>query len=146
MSSAPPPDPPSTPPRKPAGLEWESYVDRRIREAEAAGDFDNLPGAGQPIPGIDDPRDDDWWVKRKLKDEGLSVVHPLLTANLARERLLERLPRITSELEVRQQLERLNGQIREAIASLEPAPPVVVLPVDVDEAVRAWRDSRQGGG
>jgi DnaJ family protein C protein 28 len=28
---------------------WESHVDRMIREAQARGDFDNLPGAGKPL-------------------------------------------------------------------------------------------------
>jgi hypothetical protein len=33
---------------------WESLVERQIREAMAAGDFDNLPHAGKPIPIDDD--------------------------------------------------------------------------------------------
>jgi hypothetical protein len=33
---------------------WESLVERQIREAMAAGDFENLPYAGQPIPIDDD--------------------------------------------------------------------------------------------
>ncbi|MCS6879718.1 MAG: DUF1992 domain-containing protein [Oscillochloridaceae bacterium] len=32
----------------------ESLIERRIREAEAAGMFDNLPGAGKPLPLDDD--------------------------------------------------------------------------------------------
>jgi hypothetical protein len=30
--------------------DWGSHVDAMIREAQARGDFDNLPGAGKPIP------------------------------------------------------------------------------------------------
>jgi hypothetical protein len=33
---------------------WESLVERQIREAMEAGDFDNLPHAGKPIPIDDD--------------------------------------------------------------------------------------------
>jgi hypothetical protein len=33
---------------------WESLVERQIREAMAAGDFDNLPHHGAPIPIDDD--------------------------------------------------------------------------------------------
>jgi hypothetical protein len=29
--------------------QWESAVDKQIREAEERGDFDNLPGRGQPL-------------------------------------------------------------------------------------------------
>ncbi len=30
-------------------------ISQRIAEAEARGDFDNLPGAGKPLPKCDDP-------------------------------------------------------------------------------------------
>ena len=29
--------------------DWESWIDRQIREAQERGDFDNLPGKGQPL-------------------------------------------------------------------------------------------------
>jgi len=45
-------------------------VDRaRIREAQDRGVFDDLPEAGKPLPGIDEPYDSRWYVKRKLRDE-----------------------------------------------------------------------------
>lgn len=46
---------------------FESHVDRLIREAEARGEFDDLPGAGEPIPGagsVDDPL---WWIRGWVK-------------------------------------------------------------------------------
>jgi len=30
--------------------QWESDIDRRIREAQERGDFDRLPGQGKPLP------------------------------------------------------------------------------------------------
>jgi hypothetical protein len=30
--------------------QWESAIDKQIREAQERGDFDNLPGQGQPLP------------------------------------------------------------------------------------------------
>ncbi|QDT54024.1 hypothetical protein Pan44_20510 [Caulifigura coniformis] len=120
-------------------MSWESFAERRIREAMDAGQFDNLAGAGKPIPGIDDPPDDDWWIRQKLKDEGLSIVPPILEARRELERTLAELPRIGSEAEVRRRLEKVNQQVREAIASPHPGPAVVVLPVDVDEAVARWK-------
>ena len=33
---------------------WESLVERQIRESMAAGDFENLPYQGEPIPIVDD--------------------------------------------------------------------------------------------
>ena len=35
-----------------------------IREVQGErGEFDNLPGAGKPLPGLDGTDDPDWWVK-----------------------------------------------------------------------------------
>ncbi|HEX9847321.1 MAG TPA: DUF1992 domain-containing protein [Acidimicrobiia bacterium] len=45
----------------------ETYVDRIIREAMEAGDFDDLPGEGKPIPGAGTARDDLWWVREWIK-------------------------------------------------------------------------------
>jgi hypothetical protein len=38
-------------------------AENRIREAIEAGQLDDLPGLGKPIPGIDEPYDPLWWVK-----------------------------------------------------------------------------------
>ncbi|HVD28538.1 MAG TPA: DUF1992 domain-containing protein, partial [Mycobacteriales bacterium] len=42
---------------------WESVVEAQIRQAQERGDFDDLPGKGKPIPGLDDPDDEQWWIK-----------------------------------------------------------------------------------
>ncbi len=44
-------------------------AENRIREAMAEGQFDGLPGEGKPIPGIDDPYDENWWIKQWLRRE-----------------------------------------------------------------------------
>jgi len=137
---------PPTPARKPQKMSWESFVERRIREAEEAGQFDNLPGSGQPIPGIDEPADENWWIKQKLREEGLSVVPPILEARLSRQRTLDELPRMASEAAVRVRLEALNKQIRDAIASPAAGPPIVVLPVDVEATIVGWRRDRRNHG
>jgi len=48
----------------------------KIRAAMNAGQFDNLPGFGQPSELIDEPYDPLWWVRRKLKIENLPVARP----------------------------------------------------------------------
>ncbi len=53
--------------------DWQSYTEALIRAAQEEGEFDNLPGFGQPIPGIDDPLDENWWVREKLKREGVKL-------------------------------------------------------------------------
>lgn len=45
----------------------EAYADRLIREAMEAGEFDDLHGAGKPIPGAGTVDDDMWWVRSWLK-------------------------------------------------------------------------------
>ena len=45
----------------------EPVVERLIREALEAGEFDELPGAGKPLPGAGKHDDDLWWVRAWLK-------------------------------------------------------------------------------
>jgi len=42
-------------------------AENRIREAVEAGELEDLPGLGKPIPGIDEPYDPLWWVKGWMK-------------------------------------------------------------------------------
>jgi hypothetical protein len=124
-------------------LGWESFVERRIREAQEAGAFDNLPGRGQPIPGIDDPPDENWWIRQKLHDEGVNVLPPVLEARLDRERTLESLKSLQSEAEVRQVLKALNERLQAAIQSAAAGPSLSVPLVEIDSTVQQWRDRRR---
>ena len=128
--------------RKPAGVSWESFVERRIREAQEAGMFDRLPGAGKPIPGIDEPLDENWWIKQKLRDEGVNLLPPLLEARLDIERTLEQIALLKSEVDVRRRLEDLNRRVREAQSSPASGPALTVEPVDVERTIGEWRASR----
>ena len=67
-----------------SAAQWESFVEKQIREGMARGEFDNLPGQGKPLPGLDGTRDDDWWIKRKLKEEQQALAKRLcdVTARL----------------------------------------------------------------
>jgi hypothetical protein len=42
-------------------------VERAIRFAMEAGEFDDLPGEGKPIPGVGQVDDDLWWVRGWLR-------------------------------------------------------------------------------
>jgi hypothetical protein len=51
------------------------WIDEIIKAAQERGDFENLPGAGKPIPGAGTKDDDLWWVRSWLErnkepDEG----------------------------------------------------------------------------
>jgi hypothetical protein len=49
-------------------------ADNKIRAAIEAGEFDNLPGLGQPAAIFDEPYDPHWWIRRKLRREQLASV------------------------------------------------------------------------
>lgn len=57
-----------------------SFVDRQICEAQERGEFDDLPGAGKPLPDLGRPRDELWWVRKQAKDEDLTYLPPTLQA------------------------------------------------------------------
>src|SRR5437868_557470 len=50
---------------------WESLVDRQIREAMEAGQFDDLPHQGEPLPNDENPLAGEWQLAFKmLRDAG----------------------------------------------------------------------------
>lgn len=123
-------------------MQYESWIDRQIREAQERGEFDNLPGAGKPLSLDDDP---DWWIKAKIARENLQ---PLLPTPLALRREVEDLPRsladARTEDEVRERVGDLNRRIRESYLRPHSGPRVVVGIVDVDAVVARWREDRDG--
>jgi hypothetical protein len=124
---------------------FQSVVDAQVRAAEARGAFDNLPGAGKPIPGLMDPDDEMWWIKGFVKRERVPT-ELLLPPSLAMRREVERLPEtvrgMRSETAVREHVEDLNTRIRRWI-QIPVGPQVPLAPVDVDEIVTAWADERR---
>lgn len=121
---------------------YESAIDRQIREAQERGEFDNLPGAGKPIPGIADPYDENWWVKNLLKRENVSVLPTSLALRKESSELAERVSRVTTETSVREIVADLNNRITAAQRGPVDGPPIVLHTVDVEDVVRAWRQGR----
>jgi hypothetical protein len=126
--------------QKPPGASWESWVDQLIREGRERGEFDDLSGAGKPIPGLDKPHDEMWWVRKKLESEGLSYLPPNLALRKEKEDTLERLAHEGSEGRVRQQLESLNARIREVNRRPQDGP--TVMPLEIEAVVEQWRVRR----
>jgi len=48
-------------------------VEDKICAAIERGEFNDLPGFGKPHPICDEPYDPNWWVRRKLRQEGLAA-------------------------------------------------------------------------
>ncbi|MGW3667393.1 DnaJ family domain-containing protein [Streptomyces sp. NPDC005141] len=129
--------------RKPPGVSFESWVDRQIRQAEARGEFAELPGAGKPLPEVTDtPYDELWWIKRKMAREGLSVLPPTLALRKEAEDALVAASAAPSERAVRRIVEDINAKIREVMFKPPPGPPLGLKPYDVEKIVREWHAAR----
>lgn len=130
--------------RKPPEDRFETWVDRQIREAVDRGEFDNLPGAGKPLRGLDGPDDELWWVKDYLRREGLST-EALLPTSLQLRKEIERLPDtvrgLSCEQAVRDLVKQLNLRIVDWLRA--PSGPYLPIgPVDADRVVEQWRTDR----
>ncbi|TDD49170.1 DUF1992 domain-containing protein [Nonomuraea terrae] len=129
--------------RKPVGFPFETWIDRQIREAEERGEFNDLPGKGKPLPGLDRHLDEMWWIKQKIESEGLSMpLPPTLALRKEAEEALAEARGARSETEVRQIVEDINHKIREAIRTGLSGPPLNLMPYDVDAVVSEWRGQR----
>ena len=128
--------------RKPAGLSFESWVDKAIREAEDRGAFSDLPGTGKPIPSAGQPDDALWWVKAKLRREKLTFIPPSLALRKDVEEIDDRAAALRSEAEVRRLVDDLNARISAAIRTGISGPPITVMPLDPDTVVATWRERR----
>jgi len=124
---------------------WEDFADERIREAQEAGEFEGLPGFGKPIPGIDEPHDELWWVKQKLKREQLNHLPPSLAIKKDVEQTLQRIAGLPTEAEVRREITLLNARIREANLKSYWGPPSTQLPLEVEEILAQWSSRRRTG-
>ena len=125
--------------KKPPGKPWESFIEQQIREAMEEGAFDNLQGKGQPLPDLGIERDPDWWAKKLIEREKVSLAPPALTLRREVEQALERLPQMRNEAEVRRRLDALNERIRKLNATIAEGPPTSLAPLDVEAIVLQWR-------
>ena len=123
-------------------MAFETWVERQIREAQERGEFDNLPGAGKPIPGIGEPDDEHWWVRQKLRRENLSYLPPTLALRKEVEQVLAGVADAPSEAAVRHMVDQVNQKIAAAIRTPPQGPPLNLMPLNVEEIVYSWR---QGG-
>ncbi|MGX1561736.1 DnaJ family domain-containing protein [Streptomyces sp. NPDC055506] len=129
--------------RKPPGVDFESWVDKQIRDAETRGEFERLPGAGKPLPAdVDSAYDELWWIKRKMAREGFSVLPPALALRKEAEDALVAALAAPSERIARKIITEINDKIREMMFKPPPGPPLGKKPYDVEDVVRQWRERR----
>lgn len=117
---------------------FETIADRRIREARENGLFDNLPGAGKPIPDLGVERKPGWWAERIVKAERSQARAEQLDRELRAAR--PGLWRLGEETSVRAEVAAWNERIDEhnRAATVEHR-----ARFDVEEVVDLWRDTRR---
>jgi hypothetical protein len=122
---------------------YESVVDRKVREAQERGEFDDLPGSGKPLRGIDGTYDEEWWLKDLVRRENITGAVPAsLVLRKEAEDLMDTVATKKTETSVRRTVEEINERIRRARRSHLDGPPVVLKTFDIEQVVRTWREQR----
>ena len=131
--------------RKPADLSFTSWIDRQINEATERGAFDDLPGAGKPLPKRSEADAGQAWLRDYLRRAGVPSDELLPTPLRLRkeiERLTGTVRELRSEQEVRDVVADLNRRIIRW-RRIPEGPPVYVPLVDADLLVSRWRDGQE---
>ena len=128
--------------RKPAGTNWETWIDAQIRVAREQGAFDNLPGAGKPLPNLGQEYDPLWWVKQLVQREQVSILPPSLELLRKVEKELAAIEKLDDEATVRRRLAALNVEIAKVNATVVEGPPTRLGTLDVDQVMARWRRTR----
>ncbi|HET7017623.1 MAG TPA: DUF1992 domain-containing protein [Streptosporangiaceae bacterium] len=130
--------------RKPAGVSFTSWIDQQISEAAERGAFDDLPGAGKPLPKRND-FDGQAWLADYVRRQGGSIEDTLptpLRLRKQRELLAAAVPEFGTQEQVREAAAELNDQIMKW-RKLPQDPPIFVPLVDTEELVKLWLAARE---
>ena len=128
--------------RKPPEMSWETWIDAQIRVAREKGAFDNLPGAGKPLPNLGQEHDPLWWVKQFLQREQISILPPSLELLRKVEKELAAIEKLDDEATVRHRIATLNVEIAKVNATVMEGPPTRLSTLDVEKVVARWRRTR----
>jgi hypothetical protein len=127
--------------RKPTGMSFRTWIDQQIDDAAHRGAFDNLPGAGKPLPKRTEDEDGQAWALDYLRREGVPtdvLLPPPLKLRKEAAVLAQTVPTLRSEDDVRAAVAELNHRIREW-RRIPIGPPIFVPLVDEDAMMAAWR-------
>lgn len=131
-------------PRPPSMAARGSFADELVRQAMARGEFDDLPLAGKPIPGLTGRHDPDWWLKALIEREQITGVLPEALQLRKDDAALDgRLDQERTDERVRELVEELNARVVAARRQLLGGPPVVTPVRDVETEVARWRERRR---
>lgn len=113
----------------------ESSVDRQVREAIERGEFDNLPGAGQPIPDLARSDNPSWWAKGFIEqarsDNQRTEQVRVFESQLGRLWSIGSVKALRASVEsINQEIEQFN-QAQTSSRRIEP--------FDVDAVIETWK-------
>jgi hypothetical protein len=132
--------------RKPPGMGFESWIDRQIREAQERGEFDDLPSAGKPLPGAGEPLEEDWWIRRKVREEeGTTGLPYSLVLRRQAETARARALTAPTDAEARMIIEEMNARILDALRKPLSGPPLNLMPFDVEQVVLERKGTSSAG-
>jgi len=123
----------------------ESRAEREVREAAERGAFDNLPGTGKPLPGLDRPFSAQQWARDWVERSGgdpQAFLSPLLILRRERAALLESLVAVPSEADLRELVADFNHRLLQEYRRPMDGPLIPVGVIDPDETVQRWRGLR----
>ncbi|MGY1640231.1 DUF1992 domain-containing protein [Geodermatophilus sp. SYSU D00703] len=132
--------------RKPPGMSFQTWVDQQITQAQARGAFDDLDGAGRPLPRRDrDQSSHEWaleWARRQSADPR-DLLPPGLALRRERDELPGRVAGLPSEAAVRAVADDFNARVeafwrRPQESRWAPVPGLA----DVEALVAHWQATR----
>ena len=127
--------------RKPPEMSPGSWVEQQIRVAMEDGAFDNLRGAGKPLPDFGQAFDEMWWVKQLVRREQISMLPPALELLRKVEAALAAIGTLPDEASVRRLVATLNAEIAKVNATVVEGPPTSLGLRDAEQAVARWRQA-----
>jgi len=128
--------------RKPLGMSFETWVDSQISRAQDRGDFDDLAGAGKPLPRRTADESAYAWVLDKTRRENIDVLGmlpPALALRKEREDLPRRVVALPSEDAVRALVGDFNDRVELFWRRPQEGPAVPVGLADVETLVEVRR-------
>ncbi len=127
--------------RKPPEISFASWIDQQINEATERGAFDNLPGAGKPLPKRGMADAGQAWLRDYLRREGVAADELLPTPLRLRkevERLTDTVQDLRSEQELREVVRGLNQRILQW-RRIPEGPPVYLPLLKEETMVAKWQ-------
>ena len=130
-------------PRRPLPSPRSERLESALEEAMRRGDFDDLPGAGEPLD-LPDTHDPDWWITQRLADGDVDRDALLPVVMLLRrefDRREDTFAAMTSAQEVREYAQDYTRRVHQDRRD-HPLQAMMAPDMDPETAVRRWRQVR----